>query len=262
MSYRRIPKSQKIFFLISVSVILFFFIFLGGESARSAFINFFSTIQEKIWIQGKNKSLLFFGIVNSSAIQMENESLKKENQSLLFQLNQCGALSEENKELRTLLSLRPNKKFEYVDSQISGRAIDGEAVFINKGLKDNIKEGQAVISKEHVFIGRIEKVYDQNSTVRLLTDPSFKINIEIGDSKIESIAKGGSRLFSELPKEKKIEEGALVITGKLQKEIPYGLLVGKILNIRKTDLNSFQQLEIKPFFTSKDLERLFIIISF
>ncbi len=201
-------------------------------------------------------------MVNSPVIQKENESIKKENQSLLFQLNQCRSLKEENEELRTLISLRPNKKFEYVDAQISGRTVDGEAVFINKGLKDNVKEGQAVINQEHVLVGRIERAYEQNSLVRLLTDPSFKVNIEIGASKIESIAKGGSYLSSELPKEKEIEEWALVITGKLQKEIPQGLLVGRILNIKKTDLNSFQQLEIKPFVSSKDLKRLFIIISF
>lgn len=262
MSHRKISKNQKIFFLVSASVILIFFIFWGGESARSFFINFFGGIQEKIWIRSQNKSSLFFGLVNGLGIQMENESLKKENQSLLFQLNQCGSLGEENQELRTLLSLRPNKKFEYVDAQISGRSIDGEAVFINKGLKDKIQEGQAVINREHVFVGRIEKVYEQNSLVRLLADPSFKINVEIGAAKIESIAKGGSFLSLELPKEKEIEKGALVITGKLQKEIPHGLLVGKILNIRKTDLNSFQQLEIKPFVASKELKRLFVIISF
>ena len=72
--------------------------------------------------------------------------------------------------------------------------------------------------------------------------------------------KGNFQLFLDLvPKEKEIKEGDLIITSSLGGVFPKGLLVGQIQKIKKSDIEPFQQAEIKPAFEIKELEAVFII---
>lgn len=263
MRFPKKTQKRKIALISAFLLIIFLVFFLLGENIRSLFFSASKNIQRFFWVKGQNASSFFSGIMHGSTFKNENEALRGENQLLLSRLTEFQSIKKENEELRNLLLLRPSKKFQYVDGNIFSRSVDGNAVFISRGLKDEVKEGQAVINAQNIFLGKIKKSYQENALVSLINDPAFKLNVEIGDSKIEGIAAGGAAmLINNLPKDKDVREGDMVFTGSFQENAPRGLLVGTVEKVKKTDLSSFQEIKIAPLADLKNLDIVFVIINF
>ena len=75
--------------------------------------------------------------------------------------------------------------------------------------------------------------------------------------------KGNFNIFLDLvPKEEEITPEETVISSVLGGIFPEGLLVGKINEVRKSDIETFQQAEISPFLNINNLDYLFIIVNF
>jgi rod shape-determining protein MreC len=136
---------------------------------------------------------------------------------------------------------------------------------INKGSKDGIEENMPVITSQKILVGKIYKVYKNYSRVMLLTDKENSFGGKIvGKETLGEVSGEGNLkiIFDLIPQEKEISEGDLVETTALGGVFPKGLLVGKIGKIQKSDVQSFYQAEISPFFDLDKLETVFIILNF
>ena len=112
------------------------------------------------------------------------------------------------------------------------------------------------------MVGRISQVYENFSKVMLISNKESSFNGEIQEKEIEGIinGKGNSKLYFELlPKEKDIQGGENVVTSPLGGIFPKGLLVGQVKEVKKSDIEPFQQAEIKPALDIQKLDFLFII---
>jgi rod shape-determining protein MreC len=65
-----------------------------------------------------------------------------------------------------------------------------------------------------------------------------------------------------VPRDKKIEEGAIVSTSALGEVFPAGLLVGEVEKFDKSDIEPFQKVVVYPFFDIEETESVFVITSF
>lgn len=127
-------------------------------------------------------------------------------------------------------------------------------ITIDKGSHDDIKEGMAVVVSGGL-IGRIEKVSEFNSSVKLLTTDelsnkiSVKINIE-GKSVYGLLVKYDKDkkvyLLEGISDSDKIEEGSYVTTTGLSEIFPSGILVGTVKNVTFDNYDLTKVVEVTP----------------
>jgi len=176
------------------------------------------------------------------------------------------------------------KDFSYEDS-----------IMINKGKKDGIQKGFPVIISDKVLIGRVSEVYDDFSRILLITDKSSMVDVQIINNgrieeaiksntnneepdsssddeaknkekvnfeKIIAIAKGEGCFKISLdmfPKDKNLEDNALVMTSSLSGNFPSGYVIGTIKEPKVIDTETFKQAEIIPAFDPKLIDKVFIL---
>ena len=257
MIKKRIQIGLFVFFLTIILIPLVFvdsyrsFIFRIGQYPHL----FISSIGEK-------SASFFSSIYSCGYCYQENQKLVLENQKLLSQVYLFSELKKENHELRKALKLPQAKEFNFIDAIPIG-LVDRFFLLINKGQGDGIKEGMPLITSQNVLVGKIKKVYLNNSLVETLFDPNFKTEVEIGKSKTKALIQGGKTLsLIHFPKEKEINKGDPVFTGSLNNNFPKGLLIGKVEEINSSDINPFLEVKIKPAFSLKNSHLLLVISNF
>lgn len=134
-------------------------------------------------------------------------------------------------------------------------------ITIDKGSHDDLKEGYAVVVSGGL-IGRIEKVSEFNSSVKLLTTDelsnkiSVKINIE-GKSVYGLLVKYDQDkkvyLLEGISDSDKIEEGAYVTTTGLSEMFPSGILVGTVKSVTFDNYDLTKVVEVIPAADFQDI---------
>ena len=170
---------------------------------------------------------------------------------------QIEELQKEVTELKSTLDLNATlSEYSYVNATVVNRNIGYwyNTLVIDKGSKNGIKEGDAVITNQGL-IGKIINVSNFSSTVKLLTsdDVSNKISIKItsDDGKHYGLLIGydikeNIYKIEGITDSDKIEEGDIVSTTGLTDYFPSGILIGTVSKVVKDeyDLNSI--IEVNP----------------
>ena len=105
-----------------------------------------------------------------------------------------------------------------------------KSVIINKGSKNNIKLGMAVLDNEYL-VGKVVEVNYTTSRVLLISDLNSKIPVSIEPGNIQSILSGTGKnngVIQYLKENKEIKEGSIIYTsgsgGLFRSGIPIGLI--------------------------------------
>lgn len=255
-------------FLIFILVILIFVaINLTGVSSqvKNFFFNASSSFQKTMWGAGESVSDFLGSLFRGSYLEKRVSELELENQRLLTEVISLGDLEKENASLREALGVGLEKDFELEFSQVINKDIFQDSLLIDKGSEDGISEGLPVVTNQKVLLGRIGEVYGDFSEVVLITNKNSSFDAMIFGKDIYGVAKGegGLGLLLDLiPKEGEVAEGDLVSTAALGGIFPNGLLVGQVKEIRKADVETFQEAVISPSFDLGSLEEVFIIKDF
>jgi rod shape-determining protein MreC len=181
---------------------------------------------------------------NYKIIEEELENLKQKNLSNNF-------LKLENEKLRNLI----NESIES-DKILAKVLIDKESPFLksivlNKGSKDNIKIGMAVVDKSYI-VGKVIEVNYTNSRALLLSDLNSKIPVVLEPIGLQAIVSGTGKDYGKIEYTKEeyeneiIKDEIIVYTSGLGGLFKPGLPVGKIVkdNVKKINFFSdFKQLE-------------------
>ncbi len=172
-------------------------------------------------------------------------------------------LKEENAALRQQLNFLAKSGRHYLVSNIISRgkpendAKDSRSVLIDKGSRDGLSAGLAVISaistassSQGVIIGKIVNVQDNFSEVYLVTDKNCKLAAAIlGENKTVGIVSGELGLTIKMefiPQTENIKAGDLVATSGLEQNIPRGLLIGRVARVTKANNEVWQTASIEP----------------
>ncbi len=111
------------------------------------------------------------------------------------------------------------------------------SVIINKGSKDNIKIGMAVLDNQYL-VGKIVEVNYASSRALLISDLNSKIPVNIEPGYIQSILSGTGKDLGELQyfREKKIfDENSVVYTSGSGNIFKAGIPIGKIYKDQTDD---------------------------
>jgi len=185
------------------------------------------------------------------ALREENERLGRELLAQRGALQRLTSLEQENRRLRALLDGASSQPYEYRFAELVGVALDPftHQVMINRGSSDGVIVGQAVIDGLGVM-GQVEDVHPHFSSVRLISDPSHALPIQINRSGLRTVAYGmgetGRLVMPNVPREADVRTGDLVVTSGLGNRFPEGYPVAVVSRIDRLEGQTFARVEATP----------------
>jgi len=196
-------------------------------------------------------------------LQRENERLKKKMADIQRENDQMREMVLSHERLRKLLQFRETLSSTLVAAEVVGRDPSSwfKSVTINKGEKDGVRKGMAVISPEGV-IGQILKTAPSHSVVLLVTDYNSAIDSIIQRTRAKAIVEGGGENRCQLKYLLRTEDvvaGDRVVTSGLGGNFPKGLMIGEIRKVDKKGHGIFQYAELVPSVDFTRLEEVLII---
>jgi rod shape-determining protein MreC len=190
-------------------------------------------------------------------LQKENVMLKQRIAELQKEDHQMKEIALANERLKRLLEFREKISASVVAAEVIGQDPSSwfRSITINKGEKDGVQKGMAVISPEGV-IGQILKTSLYHSTVLLITDYNSAIDSIVQRTRAKAIVEGLGENRCQLKyllRKEEVVVGDVVVTSGLSGNFPKGLMVGEIRKVEKRGHGVFQYAELAP---SVDLTRL------
>ena len=160
----------------------------------------------------------------SKLIQIENSDEIKVLNNILI---------AENKRLRELIDESINSEEIFARVIIDRESPYLKSIVLNRGSKDNVKIGMAIMDRNYL-VGQIIEVNYSNSRALLLSDLNSKIPVIIQPPFLQAVASGTGKNYGIIEytkdeyKENQIEKEAVVYTSGLGGIFKPGIPVGKI----------------------------------
>ena len=170
-------------------------------------------------------------IVNHFNVYDENKLLKEKLDFELSKNYNFEYILEENKRLKSTI-----EETNILTSEIIGKVLVDKkspflrSVIINRGSKDRVELGMAVMDKSYL-IGKVVEVSFTTSRVLLLSDLNSKVPVDIMPNNIQSILSGTGNnegVIQYTRQQELIEENAIVFTSGAGGLFKSGIPIGKI----------------------------------
>lgn len=215
---------------------------------------------------------LSYNLLQKLPFVSESTKIKKledENLELLSRVADFEKLKKENQALSDQFQTTYPPSYKLLEAQIIGApgfipGVSSPTTFIlNKGAKDNIKEGFAVVVGDNL-VGVISQISENLSKVNIINNSSLSFtgkteNGAVGVVKGTDVLTLNNVLLSE-----NIMDGELVLTkGDVNQDgigIPADLIVGKIKSVEKNPSSLFQKGELESFVNFVNLSTVFVYI--
>ena len=190
-------------------------------------------------------------VVTRTELMEENARLKAQNLILEQKVQKLASLTAQNISLRELLNSSELVDEEVLVAEVIGIDPDPfkHMVIINKGFRDGVYEGQALLDA-HGIIGQVVEVSPVSSRVVMVTDTSARIPVQNNRTKYRAIAMGvGQSDHMELmhiPDTEDIRIGDLLTSSGLGGVYPEGFPLGIVRSVEHHPGNPFAEVVIEP----------------
>ncbi len=185
------------------------------------------------------------------SLREDNESLRRALIQQQADLLRFETLAGENRRLRALIEGAAGQTFQYQFAELLSVDLDPfiHRVVINRGFRDGVTPGQVIIDGAGVM-GQVEDVRRFSSTVRLISDPSHALPVQINRTGLRTVAYGtgetGSLSLPNVPRQADIRAGDQVVTSGLGDRFPNGYPVATITLIQRLEGEIFLRVEAQP----------------
>ncbi|MDI7276241.1 MAG: rod shape-determining protein MreC [Anaerolineae bacterium] len=206
-------------------------------------------------------------------LRAENQRLQMQVDELVYQLALRSEIELENAALRELLDLRERSpdilgpEADLLSAEVIGWDPSNllRYLTIDRGSRDGVKAGMPVITARGL-VGQVREVRANSAKVVLLTDPSSGVNALVQRSRATGIVEGqtGPNLVLRyLPQTEGIAQpGDLVLTSGLGGHFPRRLLIGEVTEVKRSDVEMFQEARLRPAVDFDRLEIVFVVRHF
>jgi rod shape-determining protein MreC len=201
-------------------------------------------------------------------LKNENRDLRAENERLLEQLSQSREVETENQQLRQLLDIRearPEDTFVAASVFARDQTNTREAIAIDRGSSDGIREGMIVLTQQGSLIGSVSNVLDDMAWVTLITDGNSAVSAVVQESRAQGIVAGvadGTLEMEFVQETADISEGDFVLTSGLGGRHPGGELIGRVVDVERTAQELFQSVRVEPLADLSRIERVLVLENF
>jgi rod shape-determining protein MreC len=168
-----------------------------------------------------------------------------------FRLQRYEALEAESLRLRALRENTAAVTDRFLVGDIMNLDLDAfrERVMVNKGARDGVYVGQAVLDAGGVF-GQVARVDQLTSEVILVSDAAHAIPVQINRNGLRTIAVGtGDMNRLKLPylsTSADVIAGDLLVTSGLGGGFPAGYPVGTVSEVKRDPAQSLADVEVRP----------------
>lgn len=262
-------KRKENFFPAFLLVVFLCMILLS--LSLSGNLNFLSSFLEKGTSQIQGIMLSISRKLPFISQDLKTKELKEKNLNSLGKIIESEKLKRENQALSDQFKTSYPASYQLLKAKIIGApgfvpGISTPSNFIlNRGSKDGLKVGQAVIFKDNL-VGIISGVSVNLSKVNLVNNAlsSFTAKTENGAVGVVRVTGGGLVLENVILSEN-IKTTELVLTkGDVDFEgvgVPPDLVVGKITSVEKSASDLFQKAKIESFVDFVTLSTVFVYIN-
>lgn len=202
--------------------------------------------------------------LNLIDIKKQNLLLNTQNGELQTRIQESAELALENERLRGLLTFKEKSKMTLIASKVIGRdpVADHNTVTINKGTKDGIKAGMAVMNTEGA-VGYIYKPEPFTSHVMLITDRYAVVDAVIQRTRAHGIVEGRGKNQLQLQyvdRTDEVQPGDLVVTGGLDNIFPKGFPLATVTNVQRKTKSVTLIVDLKPVVDPLTVEEVFVVL--
>jgi len=235
----------------------------GVDFLDALFIEFCSPFQRASTFVSKTIRGVFQEYLFLVHVQKENTLLKQKLAELQQENQQMKEMAIANERLQKLLQFREKISSSVIAAEVIGQDPSSwfKSVTINKGERDGVRKGMAVISPEGV-IGQILKTAPDYATILLITDYNSAIDSFVRRTRAKAIVEGKGENRCQLKYLLRADEvtvGDIVVTSGLGGNFPKGLMVGEIRRVDKRGHGVFQYAELVPSVDLTKLEEVLVI---
>lgn len=200
---------------------------------------------------------------NQEALHKKIKSQRNEINLLRLNAQKLQSLENENTNLRKILQIKEIVKKEIIIAEIVlPNQINGiPQVIINKGAKDNIKPGTAVMNSQGL-IGQVTQVNNNSSKITPTTSNQFAVSAISNKGSINGIISGTGGPFLEikqLPAYESLAIGDYFLTSGLGGIYPRGIKIGMVTKIVPTNNSQFNRITITPFSSPLSFSEVMLI---
>jgi rod shape-determining protein MreC len=221
------------------------------ELARAGIATITYPLQQAALAPGQVLGRISDFFVTQNKLQQENIELKQALLQKSEEMQRMGLMQNELTSLRKLLGARESIQEHSTLAEIlhSGRNPFRRKVIVDKGVKDSIEAGEAVISADGV-LGQVTAVFPFTSEVTLLTDKNQAVPVMLSRSGLRAVVFGNGREgtldLPFIPLNTDVQNGDQLVTSGIDGTYPAGLLVAKVINIERNAANPFAKITCKP----------------
>ena len=198
-----------------------------------------------------------------SLLTKENQILEKKIYDLSIKIQENKLLKSENTQLRKILKI--HKEFDIVGQNaeiVLPNVRNGYAILtINKGYKDTIENGAAVINNSGL-VGQIINTSRNYSEIKPITSKTFAVPAVLDSGKENIILYGNGNNELEIPlfpASSSIKIGDIFVTSGIDSIYPKGIKIGLVTKINPTKSPKFNYILVTPFFQPTTFSQLTVL---
>lgn len=205
----------------------------------------------------------FKSLKNLKDLEKRNKSLEEENRNLKAENAIMAEVRQQNEILKQELGFQKSReeKKELTPARIISYSPSGflEYMTIDKGKRDKIQEGQAVVSQGYL-VGRIEEVGENTSKVSSIIGGKLLVPVLLQESRGTGLLRGGlgGPTVSNIAVDAQIKTGEDVVTSGLGGTLPSGIIIGKIEKVTSRSSAILQSALIKSPLKFGKLQIVFV----
>jgi rod shape-determining protein MreC len=190
-------------------------------------------------------------VSSRETLRADKAKLEAELRLANFRLQRYEALEAESQRLRALRENTAGVANRFIIGNIMDLDIDAfrERVLVDKGARDGVFVGQAVLDAGGVF-GQVARVGELTSEVILVSDGTHAIPVQVNRNGLRTIAVGtGDMTRLKLPylsTSADVIAGDLLVTSGLGGGFPAGYPVGTITEVKRDPSQSLAEVEVRP----------------
>lgn len=188
--------------------------------------------------------------VRLSSLQNENAQMHRQQLEAAKLLLRQRHLEDENRRLRALLDMREHQPVsgQLVEIIYAARDPFSRRVIIDKGLRQGIQAGQAVVDEQGV-IGQVTRSFPLMAEVSLLTDKQQAIPVQVQRNGLRAVLSGAGGGHMEMrftAANADVQVGDILVTSGLDGIYLPGLPVAKIDKIDRDSIGTFARILCVP----------------
>jgi rod shape-determining protein MreC len=190
-------------------------------------------------------------VTTRDALRIDKAKLEADLRMANFRLQRYEALEAESQRLRALRENTADVTDRFVIGNIMDLDLDAfrERVLVDKGARDGVFVGQAVLDSGGVF-GQVARVEQLTSEVILVSDAAHAIPVQVNRNGLRTIAVGtGDMTRLKLPylsTSADVVAGDLLVTSGLGGGFPAGYPVGAISEVKRDPAQSLADVDVRP----------------